>query len=126
MMKSKIDKYEKLEQESSFLEALPKHERAICALCTGAVSVVSGCARVVSRRLCRVVRASRGLDSFRTRHEPLGRLVLVQLPLPSHASSAPSCAQCNFACAVLCLCVVKTTVVATTRRSGYRPASAGR
>ena len=26
-------KYEKLEQESSFLEALPKHERAICALC---------------------------------------------------------------------------------------------
>ena len=26
-------KYVKLEQESSFLEALPKHERAICALC---------------------------------------------------------------------------------------------
>ena len=26
-------KYEKLEQESSFLEALPKHERALCALC---------------------------------------------------------------------------------------------
>ena len=26
-------KYVKLEQESSFLEALPKHERAVCALC---------------------------------------------------------------------------------------------
>ena len=26
-------KYEQLQQESSFLEALPKHERAVCALC---------------------------------------------------------------------------------------------
>jgi len=26
-------KYEQLEQESSFLEAMPKHERAVCAIC---------------------------------------------------------------------------------------------